>query len=488
MSVTFTVTPWAETQGRIVELFKAGRDVGEIAEALGLGLRRVADEITRAGGEDLWRPLCMDADEYERWRGKEGATSAVVKAGNRRPSKREGWTLPNGKAMRPCHDCLAGYAAEMRAEGRCNGRPMGYAEDDDERIAAWTLPPDQEARARLLVPIATPPAGPPAGSHAIPSSERPSSGVEGGPAAPIEEETVAEAEREKPAHIVSTDLTPPARRVLDVGIGGTEVRGPLGVDGPPCATCAHAVVCSLRMAWEAVPLDLLGIDVPEGLRLRVAVDCEHYLATRAETIREALGAAAGWTDVAAVAAAMDSIPIHLNTGSSEARAMGWSEGYDEGFTDGRADAGPFGGDRGVGSSGEGGDLGPHGSQLPGDSGSNDSGSGAEPDDPSPTIDPAGLAAGEVRRAERTGNARYAPKTIGPGSRMLGVDGLTRRQREVRKTARELGWDISATAARLNIHRSSVGTILLAVAQHGGLPAEAFARLPARFAKYATVPA
>jgi hypothetical protein len=33
------------------------------------------------------------------------------------------------KAVRPCHDCPLGYAAEMRALGRCNGTPAGVAGD-----------------------------------------------------------------------------------------------------------------------------------------------------------------------------------------------------------------------------------------------------------------------------------------------------------------------------------------------------------------------
>lgn len=35
------------------------------------------------------------------------------------------------RAARPCEDCTLGFAADMRAEGRCNGTPGGVAEEDE---------------------------------------------------------------------------------------------------------------------------------------------------------------------------------------------------------------------------------------------------------------------------------------------------------------------------------------------------------------------
>lgn len=56
--------------------------------------------------EDLaFTPLCMDAEELAGWRAQNDRS-------------RHG----NGiRARRPCEDCLLGFAAEMRALGRCNG-------------------------------------------------------------------------------------------------------------------------------------------------------------------------------------------------------------------------------------------------------------------------------------------------------------------------------------------------------------------------------
>ena len=67
--------------------------------------------------EDLaFTPLCMDADELAGWRAQNDRN-------------RHG----NGiRAKRPCEDCLLGFAAEMRAVGRCNGEPGGDGADDQE--------------------------------------------------------------------------------------------------------------------------------------------------------------------------------------------------------------------------------------------------------------------------------------------------------------------------------------------------------------------
>lgn len=60
-----------------------------------------------------WAPDCMDADEFASWQ-----------QANRSSGK--------GRAERPCDDCPASYAAEMRAENRCNGVPLGDVKHDDD--------------------------------------------------------------------------------------------------------------------------------------------------------------------------------------------------------------------------------------------------------------------------------------------------------------------------------------------------------------------
>lgn len=73
------------------------------------------------------RPACMDDDEYA------------------------GWTRLNvaSRTASPCDDCLAGFAADMRAIGRCDGTPLGY-EDDEEDIDIVPKGLGHDERARWL--------------------------------------------------------------------------------------------------------------------------------------------------------------------------------------------------------------------------------------------------------------------------------------------------------------------------------------------------
>ncbi len=59
------------------------------------------------------RPACMDAEEYADWTARNRSAGAE-------------------KAATPCHDCLPGFAADMRSEGRCNGTPLGQITDEEE--------------------------------------------------------------------------------------------------------------------------------------------------------------------------------------------------------------------------------------------------------------------------------------------------------------------------------------------------------------------
>ncbi len=80
-----------------------------------------------ADSAEAWEPTCMDAEDWAAWQTM-----------NRSLGK-------ENQAPRPCTDCLAGYAAEMRAEGRCNGQPAGdHREEDtvDDRLAAIVVPDD----------------------------------------------------------------------------------------------------------------------------------------------------------------------------------------------------------------------------------------------------------------------------------------------------------------------------------------------------------
>lgn len=54
-----------------------------------------------------WIPLCMSTDEYGGWL----HLNDKLRASQAHPAKR------------PCEDCPASYAAEMRAKNVCNGHP-----------------------------------------------------------------------------------------------------------------------------------------------------------------------------------------------------------------------------------------------------------------------------------------------------------------------------------------------------------------------------
>lgn len=117
--------PQAEEVRRMRE---GGMRPREVAEATGITLRTVADILAgRVAGRPVsarerfeedgrtgrWAPLCMDAAEWAEWRARNPIYLSEAVA-------------------RPCEDCLLGFAADMRAEGRCNGTPGGAAEIEIE--------------------------------------------------------------------------------------------------------------------------------------------------------------------------------------------------------------------------------------------------------------------------------------------------------------------------------------------------------------------
>lgn len=99
--------------------------------------RRQEAEAVRAGA---WRADCMADDEWAHWLAMNpmGLSDALV-------------------AARPCMDCPLGFAAEMRAEGRCNGSPgwrppLGDDDEEDAEGLPVLMP---------LITLADPPVTPP---------------------------------------------------------------------------------------------------------------------------------------------------------------------------------------------------------------------------------------------------------------------------------------------------------------------------------------
>lgn len=62
-----------------------------------------------------WAPLCMDPEDWRRW---QSANRSI--------------TAQSERIERPCQECPLGFAAEMRAAGRCNGTPSGVDEEEDQ--------------------------------------------------------------------------------------------------------------------------------------------------------------------------------------------------------------------------------------------------------------------------------------------------------------------------------------------------------------------
>lgn len=92
----------------------AGRPQSVTAAAEEMGISRATAHRYLAAPAEPWRPACMDPDEYALWRDGRGLASDRHGVG------------------RPCSDCTLGFAAEMRAVGRCNGTPAGAEPLDEE--------------------------------------------------------------------------------------------------------------------------------------------------------------------------------------------------------------------------------------------------------------------------------------------------------------------------------------------------------------------
>lgn len=93
--------------------------------------REQFDEDQRTG----WAPACMGPDEWADWRAANPFTGRM-----------------HEQVARPCEDCLLGFAADMRAEGRCNGTPGGAPGDDEEE----TMDQSIDLPVRALVAVTAP--------------------------------------------------------------------------------------------------------------------------------------------------------------------------------------------------------------------------------------------------------------------------------------------------------------------------------------------
>ena len=78
---------------------------------------------------ERWTAACMEPDEWADW---QRLNRSIANHGD--------------QASRPCSDCLLGFAADMRAEGRCNGQPAGDTHDHEEEEPVRIAPVPTEAQ------------------------------------------------------------------------------------------------------------------------------------------------------------------------------------------------------------------------------------------------------------------------------------------------------------------------------------------------------
>lgn len=129
----------------------------QIGEIVGVSIRTVNEVLSgRRHGRALtpreqadldaqqgWRAACMDDQEWAEWVARNplyiGDTAATA---------------------RPCTDCPLGFAADMRAQGRCNGTPGGVAADPDEpeeeEPVEPIIPPRPDPGIRIAVTLQAP--------------------------------------------------------------------------------------------------------------------------------------------------------------------------------------------------------------------------------------------------------------------------------------------------------------------------------------------
>lgn len=114
-----------------------------MSRAKGGVLRRLtARERMAADAAAGWAPACIDADEWAAWRARNplvGVEADLV--------------------ARPCEECPLGFAADMRAQGRCNGEPGGVAEPDDTEEEPMDPVTPAAPAVRVTVSLAPAPCG-----------------------------------------------------------------------------------------------------------------------------------------------------------------------------------------------------------------------------------------------------------------------------------------------------------------------------------------
>lgn len=94
------------------------RTINEILDGRYRPRELTAQERYEDDARTGWAPLCMTDEEWVTWRRDNRSAIAL------------GFGEANASAGRPCADCPLGFAADMRAQGRCNGTPLGVPDDD----------------------------------------------------------------------------------------------------------------------------------------------------------------------------------------------------------------------------------------------------------------------------------------------------------------------------------------------------------------------
>jgi hypothetical protein len=89
-----------------------------------------------------WSPACMDDDERTAWEAKNARVTGMFGG--------------VGKADRPCTDCTLGFAADMRAIGRCNGAPGGVEEEETMDQDRTVTRIESAATTKVAIALAAP--------------------------------------------------------------------------------------------------------------------------------------------------------------------------------------------------------------------------------------------------------------------------------------------------------------------------------------------
>lgn len=152
-----------------------------------------------------WTPLCMDADELAHW---QNSNDCMPDYGGLH-------------AATPCTDCTLGYAAEMRAIGKCNGVPGGAEEDDEPEPT-----PRQESRhmSTTVHTLVTAPCG--TCLHAAVCSRRAS--IAELDSAIVEVETLAEGLSVALSAVIECDAYLKAPKVRTASVTASEKPKPSG--------------------------------------------------------------------------------------------------------------------------------------------------------------------------------------------------------------------------------------------------------------------